>query len=375
MPFPLGNKSKGGSAKNKEKFTVLLLNILDSGKVGGSKLTKKNDESARPPWFSKHVGKNYGSPSYASMEDNTDVIKGIFTFFGKDIKTHCLGQQQEEEQEQEEELELGQEEELEVGQEQEQDDPALPPGGEDETHGVQEEAAEEPELDLHYSSENEDLALAEDSEEPEEADENEFGSPLNMSIEAEDHTMDYVVSSEKQADEDDSELELSWGSDKKEGEKDDTSVGPTVADNSKKRNDPFISHFSDSEDEELDDFMEKTFALANKKLKQNSIYQNVYLSDDELQSEAELEHADSITSVPNPPPKIPGPPLPITQPPTLMNISGPAPVPQSSSSLTKTRQGIKFSNSQSSTVSVTSHLVKRPSRNKTKKQDKDLVYN
>ena len=93
-----------------------------------------------------------------------------------------------------------------MGLKQEQDDPALPPGGEDETHGVQEEAAEELEMDLNYSSENEDLALAEDSEEPKEADENEFGSPLNMSMEAEDHTTDYEVSSEKQADEDDSEL-------------------------------------------------------------------------------------------------------------------------------------------------------------------------
>ena len=39
------------------------------------------------------------------MEDTIGAIKGIFTYFGKDIKTHCLGLEQEQEQRQEQEQE------------------------------------------------------------------------------------------------------------------------------------------------------------------------------------------------------------------------------------------------------------------------------
>ena len=106
-PFPLGVKERGHTAKNVEKFLVLLLNILDSGRVGGSKLGIK--DATPPAWFTKRVGyKNYKNPSHASMEDNIDIIKGIFEYHGKDIKTHCLRALQVEEediQEDNEELE------------------------------------------------------------------------------------------------------------------------------------------------------------------------------------------------------------------------------------------------------------------------------
>ena len=101
-PFPLGVKERGHTAKNVEKFLVLLLNILDSGRVGGSKLGIK--DATPPVWFTKRVGyKNYKNPSHASMEDNIDIIKGIFEYHGKDIKTHCLRAPQVEEEEELEE--------------------------------------------------------------------------------------------------------------------------------------------------------------------------------------------------------------------------------------------------------------------------------
>ena len=90
-PFPLGDKENGHTHKNVEKFLVLLLNILDSGKVGGSKLSKKTENAIAPPWFTKRVRfKTYTNPSHASAEDNIEVIKGIFEYYGKDIRTHCL---------------------------------------------------------------------------------------------------------------------------------------------------------------------------------------------------------------------------------------------------------------------------------------------
>ena len=113
-PFPLGVKERGHTAKNVEKFLVLLLNILDSGRVGGSKLGIK--DGTPPVWFTKRVGyKNYKNPSHASIEDNMDIIKGIFEYYGKDIKTHCLrvpevegeGLEEVESFEDEEELEVG----------------------------------------------------------------------------------------------------------------------------------------------------------------------------------------------------------------------------------------------------------------------------
>ena len=105
---------RGHTAKNVEKFLVLLLNILDSRRVGRSKLGIK--EGTPPVWFTKRVGyKNYKNPSHASIEDNMDIIKGIFEYYGKDIKTHCLrvpevegeGLEEVESFEDEEELEVG----------------------------------------------------------------------------------------------------------------------------------------------------------------------------------------------------------------------------------------------------------------------------
>ena len=73
-PVLLGVKERGHTAKNVEKFLVLLLNILDSGRVGGSKLGIK--DGIPSVWFTKRVGyKSYKNPSHASIEDNININK------------------------------------------------------------------------------------------------------------------------------------------------------------------------------------------------------------------------------------------------------------------------------------------------------------
>ena len=50
---------------------VVLLNILDSGKVGGSKMANKERNPIPPPWFTDKVGYlNWKNPSYSNIGDN-----------------------------------------------------------------------------------------------------------------------------------------------------------------------------------------------------------------------------------------------------------------------------------------------------------------
>ena len=50
----------------------------------------KKGKSQRPPWFTnKLCWVDFTSPSYASLEDNVDVIRGIFDFYNLNVKTHC----------------------------------------------------------------------------------------------------------------------------------------------------------------------------------------------------------------------------------------------------------------------------------------------
>ena len=91
-PFfcPVGDVQNGYHHKNVERFLVVLLNILDSGKVGGSKTANKERNPIPPPWFTDKVGYlNWKNPSYSNIGDNLDIIKGIFEYFNLDINTHC----------------------------------------------------------------------------------------------------------------------------------------------------------------------------------------------------------------------------------------------------------------------------------------------
>ena len=105
-PFfcPVGDIANGYSKKNVERFLVVLLNILDSGKIGGSKIQNKERNPIPPPWFTNKVGYlNWNNPSYSTMDDNLDIIKGIFEYFNLDINTHCKNLPTQEEEEEEEE--------------------------------------------------------------------------------------------------------------------------------------------------------------------------------------------------------------------------------------------------------------------------------
>ena len=85
----IGDKARGWSNATVRLYTTLLLNLLGAGKGGNIIMTTKG-KSERPPWFSSKVNwKEYTAPGYASMEDNVDVIRGVFDFFDLSIKTHC----------------------------------------------------------------------------------------------------------------------------------------------------------------------------------------------------------------------------------------------------------------------------------------------
>ena len=83
-----GNKGQGWNSKNIERYLVLLLNLLGAGKGGAVSL---GDKTKKPLWFSSKVDwRKFSSPSYASMVENVDLIKGIFDHFNLDIKTHNI---------------------------------------------------------------------------------------------------------------------------------------------------------------------------------------------------------------------------------------------------------------------------------------------
>ena len=83
----MGDKARGWSSKNVERYLVLLLNVLGAGKGGAVSLA---DKSKKPVWFSNKVNwKKFHSPSHSTMVENVDLIKGIFAHFNLDMRTHC----------------------------------------------------------------------------------------------------------------------------------------------------------------------------------------------------------------------------------------------------------------------------------------------
>ena len=84
----IGDKAHGWASKTVEVYLVLLLNILGAGKGGTVSLT---DKKTKPAWFTTKVNWNkFQSPSHSTMVENVDIIKGIFSHFNLDVKTHCL---------------------------------------------------------------------------------------------------------------------------------------------------------------------------------------------------------------------------------------------------------------------------------------------
>ena len=50
---------------------------------------KEKGFSVKPSWFSDKVDwQKFTSPSHASMEDNVDIIRGIYDFFNLDLTKH-----------------------------------------------------------------------------------------------------------------------------------------------------------------------------------------------------------------------------------------------------------------------------------------------
>ena len=85
----IGDKANGWGVKQAEKMAQLLLTIMDAGQ-GGS-ITLSNKTKPRPMWFNKDANwSKYTQPSSATLEENTDVIKGIFQFHGLDPRIHNL---------------------------------------------------------------------------------------------------------------------------------------------------------------------------------------------------------------------------------------------------------------------------------------------
>ena len=96
----IGDKANGWGVKQAEKMAQLLLTIMDAGQ-GGS-ITLSNKTKPRPMWFNKDANwSKYTQPSSATLEENTDVIKGIFQFHGLDPRIHNLRPINEDEEEEE----------------------------------------------------------------------------------------------------------------------------------------------------------------------------------------------------------------------------------------------------------------------------------
>ena len=85
---PFGDKTLGWNAKNVAKQTVVYLNILDYGK--GCTASVADKKWSKPAFFPPGLSyQNYKHPTQATLEDNEDLIKGIFNYFNLDIKTYC----------------------------------------------------------------------------------------------------------------------------------------------------------------------------------------------------------------------------------------------------------------------------------------------
>ena len=75
----VGDKAHGWGVKPVEKMTMLLLTVLDAGQGGSVTLGDKS--KTKPAWFNNDAGwTKYTHPSGATLEENTDVILGIFRF-------------------------------------------------------------------------------------------------------------------------------------------------------------------------------------------------------------------------------------------------------------------------------------------------------
>ena len=80
------NKRQGWNAKNIERYLAFLFSLLGAGRGGDVDLS---DKTKKPLWFSSKVDyRKFKCASYASMDDNVDLIKGIFDYFHLDWKTH-----------------------------------------------------------------------------------------------------------------------------------------------------------------------------------------------------------------------------------------------------------------------------------------------
>ena len=83
----VGDKKRGWVAKPVEKMASLLLTIMDAGQGGSITLSDKS--KPKPDWFNANAGWNsYTQPALATFEENTDVIVGIFKYYGIDPKKH-----------------------------------------------------------------------------------------------------------------------------------------------------------------------------------------------------------------------------------------------------------------------------------------------
>ena len=79
----------GRRAKPVEKMASLLFTIMDAGQGGSITLSDKS--KPKPDWFNADAGWNtYTQPVMATLEENTDVIVGIFKHYGLDPKKHNI---------------------------------------------------------------------------------------------------------------------------------------------------------------------------------------------------------------------------------------------------------------------------------------------
>ena len=83
----VGDKQSGWHSKTVQNFATLLLTILSGGQ--GGKLSISDKSSPKPAWFNG-TWLTYTNPATANIEDNTDVILGIFGYFNLDPKVHNL---------------------------------------------------------------------------------------------------------------------------------------------------------------------------------------------------------------------------------------------------------------------------------------------
>ena len=83
----VGDKRNGWHSKTVQNFATLLLTILSGGQ--GGKLSISDKSSPKPAWF-RGSWLTYTNPATASIEANTDVIKGIFQHYNLDPKFHNL---------------------------------------------------------------------------------------------------------------------------------------------------------------------------------------------------------------------------------------------------------------------------------------------